>query len=157
PRLSLTYGLRFEAPHFPDKPHANPVSVTDFNLRTDVVPAPKMWSPRIGFNLDIDKRRESLQMLHGGIGVFAGRTPYVWLSNQYGNTGVDFTSISVGFAAANKIAFVGDPNNQPTNVGTAGRQTINMIDPDYKYPQLLRGNIAYDRSLGFFGLIGSAE
>ncbi len=32
-----------------------------------------------------------------------------------------------------------------------------MIDPDYKYPSLVRGNLAYDRELGFFGLIGTAE
>ena len=32
-----------------------------------------------------------------------------------------------------------------------------MIDPDYKYPSLVRFNAAYDRDLGFFGLIGTAE
>jgi len=157
--LSYTYGIRFEAPNFPDKPHANPVSVTDFNLRTDVVPAPKMWSPRVGFSWDIDTRPGHIEDLRGGVGVFAGRTPYVWLSNQYGNTGVDFTSLSVPFSASNRIPFVPDPNIQPTTVtgGTTGRQTVNMIDPNYKYPQILRGNVAYDRSLGFAGLTGGAE
>jgi Carboxypeptidase regulatory-like domain len=157
PRLTLTYGLRFETPHFPNTPKANPVAVTDFNFRTDVVPAPKMWSPRVGFSWNMDDNPSSLQKLSGGVGIFAGRTPYVWLSNQYGNTGVDFTSISVGFATANKIPFSPDPNNQPVNVGTAGRQTLNLIDPNYKYPQLLRGNLEYERSLGFLGLTGSAE
>jgi hypothetical protein len=157
PRFTVTYGLRFETPHFPDTPKANPVSVTDFNLRTDVVPSPKMWSPRVGFSWNLDDNPASVQKLSGGLGVFAGRTPYVWLSNQYGNTGVDFTSISIGFNNANKIAFSADPNNQPTNVGTAGRQTVNLVDPNYKYPQLLRGNVAYEHSLGFLGLTGSAE
>ena len=32
-----------------------------------------------------------------------------------------------------------------------------MVDPDYKFPSLLRSNIAYDRDLGFLGLIGTAE
>ena len=32
-----------------------------------------------------------------------------------------------------------------------------MIDPDYKYPSVVRFNLAYDRDLGFFGLIGTAE
>ena len=32
-----------------------------------------------------------------------------------------------------------------------------MIDPDYKYPSLLRGNLGYDRDLEVFGLIGTAE
>ena len=76
--------------------------------------------------------------------MFTGRTPYVWLSNQYGNTGVDFTSLSVSYNASNKIPFVADPNNQPTTVtgGTTGRQTINVIDPDYKFPTILQHPIS---------------
>ena len=27
-----------------------------------------------------------------------------------------------------------------------------MIDPDYKYPSLLRGNLGYDRELAFGGI-----
>jgi hypothetical protein len=158
PTLTINYGVRLDKPHFPDVPHANPVSVADFGFRTDVVPSPSMFSPRVGFNWDLTGNSTKTQQIRGGIGSFAGRTPYVWLSNQYGNTGVDFTALSVGFAAANKVPFVADPLNQPTSVsgGATGRQTINMIDPNYKYPQLLRGNLAYDRSLPW-GLIGTAE
>ena len=47
-----------------------------------------MWSPRVGFNWrSTDNTREQVR---GGIGLFSGRTPYVWLSNQYGNTGIEF-------------------------------------------------------------------
>jgi hypothetical protein len=158
PNLTLNYGVRLDMPHFPDTPHANPVAVADFNMRTDVVPAPKMFSPRIGFNWDLTGNSDKTQQIRGGIGSFAGRTPYVWLSNQYGNTGVDFTSLSVSFNANNRIPFVSDPFNQPTSVsgGAAGRQTINMIDPSYKYPQVIRGNIAYDRTLPG-GMVATAE
>jgi hypothetical protein len=159
PNLSLNYGIRYDQPHFPDKPHANPVAVSDFGYATDVVPAPKMFSPRIGFNWDLSGGTANRAQLRGGIGSFAGRTPYVWLSNQYGNTGVDFTALSIAFAAGNKIPFVSDPANQPTSIsgGAAGRQTINMIDPKYKYPQVLRGNLGYDHTLPWYGLVGTAE
>ena len=33
---------------------------------------------------------------------------------------------------------------------------IDLLDPDYKYPSLLRGNLAYDRELPW-GLVGTAE
>jgi hypothetical protein len=155
--FTLTYGLRFDAPHFPDVPHANPLAVSDFGFRTDIAPAPKMLSPRVGFNWDLSNGGASRQQVRGGVGSYAGRTPYVWLSNNYGNTGVDFTSLSVPFSAANRIPFVANPSAQPTNVGGAGKQTINMVDPSYKYPQILRGNLAYDRALGFWGLVGTAE
>ena len=38
----------------------------------------------------------------------------------------------------------------------ASTNEIDVIDPDYKFPQLIRGNIGYDRTL-FFGLTGTAE
>ena len=73
------------------------------------------------------------------------------------NTGLDFTALSLPFAAANRVPFVADPFAQPANVGGAGRQTINLIDPHFRFPQVLRGNVAYDRDLGVLGLTGSAE
>jgi hypothetical protein len=157
--LSVTYGLRLDRPNFPDTPRANPLTVADFGYATDVVPAPLMWSPRAGFNWDLSNGGTRRSQVRGGFGFFTGRTPYVWLSNQYGNTGLDFTNISTSNNAANRIAFVADPNNQPRTVtgGTPGRQTVNMIDPNYKYPEVLRGNIAYDRDLGILGLIGTGE
>jgi hypothetical protein len=157
--LTLTYGLRLDAPHFPDVPRRNPIAETDFKLRTDVVPAPKMWSPRVGFNWDLSNGGGNRSQVRGGLGFFTGRTPYVWLSNQYSNTGLDFTSLSVNFNANNSVRFVADPNAQPTTVtgGATGRQSLNLIDPDYKFPEIVRGNLAFDRALGFGGLIGTAE
>jgi hypothetical protein len=157
--LTLTYGVRFDLPNFPDVPNANPNTLAQFGYRTDLAPAPKMFSPRIGFNWDMSGASSLQKQLRGGIGSFAGRTPYVWLSNQYSNNGVDFTALAVAFNAANRVPFVADPNNQPLSVtgGAAGNQTVNFIDPDYKFPQVLRGNLAYDHELGFAGLVGVAE
>jgi hypothetical protein len=159
PNLTLTYGIRFDKPNFPDVPHANPNSEAQFGYRTDVTPAPNMFSPRIGFNWDLSHGGASRKQLRGGIGSFAGRTPYVWLSNQYGNTGVDFTFLAVAFLTSNGVPFVADPHNQPTSItgGVGGNQTLNFIDPNYKYPQILRGNLAYDHELGILGLVGTAE
>src|SRR5205823_11355415 len=159
PNLTVTYGVRLDAPNFPDKPRANPLTVADFGHGTDVVPAPKMWSPRVGFNWDLSSDAAKRSQIRGGIGYFTGRTPYVWLSNQYGNNGVDFTTISASFAAANRIPFVADANAQPKIVtgGAAGRQSVNLIDPDYKYPAIVRTNIGYDHDLGIWGLVGTGE
>jgi hypothetical protein len=158
--FTLTYGIRFDLPHFPDTPLANPVSVADFGLHTDITPSPVSWSPRVGFNWDLSHGDSKKQrQVRGGIGLFSGRTPYVWLSNQYGNTGVQFTNLSVAFNANNTIPFVPDPDSQPTTVtgGATGRQTINLIDPDYQYPEIIRGNLALDHELPFLGLIGTVE
>lgn len=154
--LSVTYGIRFDTPSFPDKPSSNPLALQYFNYGTDVVPVDRIWSPRAGFNWQVsDKRREQVR---GGIGIFSGRTPYVWLSNQYGNTGIEITRLRVSYdAKKNRVPFVADALNQPASVGSAQTNEIDLVDPDYKYPRVIRGNIAYDRELGFWGLVGIGE
>jgi hypothetical protein len=157
--FTLTYGVRFDVPQFPDTPHANPLAVSTYGFATDIAPAPKMFSPRAGFNWDLSNGSANRRQVRGGLGLFAGRTPYVWLSNQYSNTGVDFTALAVTFNNANRLTFVADPTRQPTSIpgGVAGNQTINVVDPDYQFPSVLRGNVAYDHQLGFWGLIGTGE
>jgi len=153
--LTLTYGVRVDAPTFPEKPNANPTAVANFGFATDVVPSHLEWAPRVGVNYDLSGN--GTQQVRGGVGLFSGRPSYVWISNQYGNTGIDFTRIGATNASANRIPFVTDAINQPTTVtgATAGSfsNEIDMIDPDFKYPSVLRGNVGYDHKLwgGFYG------
>ena len=83
--------------------------------------------------------------------MFAGRTPYVWLSNQYGNTGIDFTRIGAANNANNRIPFVADANNQPKTVTGAAADAVHQRDrrdrSELQVPVDLRGNIGYDRKL----------
>jgi hypothetical protein len=153
--LTVTYGLRADIPTFPDKPTANPLTEATYGFKTDEVPGGVMWSPRVGFNYALSPN--NTEQVRGGVGLFSGRTPYVWLSNQYGNTGIEFRRLSLAYNVNNRIAFVPDPTAQPTSVGNAATNEVDMIDPDYKYPSLVRFNAAYDRDLGFFGFIGTAE
>lgn len=159
PRVTLNFGIRLDRPSFPDKPTANPAAQAAFGFATDTVPSSTMLSPRVGFNYDIGG--DAKQQLRGGLGIFAGRTPYVWLSNQYGNTGIEFTRIGASFRTTNQIPFVADPANQPRVVtgasGSAFTNEVDFVDPDYKYPQVIRATLGYDRELGFLGLVGSLE
>ncbi len=158
-RFTLNYGLRFEVPLYPDTPHANPVAVANFGYRTDTTPSPKLWSPRVGFNYNLSDTPR--QQIRGGLGIFSGRTPYVWISNQFGNTGIDFTRIGASFNSNNRVPFAADPNNQPKVVvgatGSSFTNEIDLVDPNFKYPQNLRGNLGYDRDLGLWGMIATVE
>ena len=154
--FSLTYGVRMDIPTFPDKPTANPVAEANFGYATDEVPGGVLWSPRAGFNYALGPN--NTEQIRGGFGLFSGRTPYVWLSNQFGNTGNEFRRLQVPFVATNRnVPFSPDPNEQPRDLGNIPANEIDLIDPDYKYPSLMRGNLAYDRELGVFGLVGTAE
>ncbi|CAM2005362.1 TonB-dependent receptor [Acanthopleuribacter pedis] len=179
PTLTVTMGLRVDIPLFPDEPTRNPVLDTFSWYRDNPIENPNaqletgglsttntpdgnmLWSPRVGFNWDITG--DGTQQLRGGAGVFSGRTPYVWLSNQYANTGIEFTRIRAtidGDASRdNHIPFNPDPNNQPEFIPDVDIDTneIDVIDPDFKLPQVFRGNLAYDHDLGFWGIVASAE
>jgi hypothetical protein len=153
--LTLNYGVRLDVPIFPDTPASNAGVEALYGESTAVVPDTMTWSPRAGINWDLSSNG-TRQQVRAGAGLFGGRTPYVWLSNQYTNTGNEFTRVSTGFNANNRFAFVPDPNAQPRNVGSAATNEINLVDQAYDFPQLIRGNVAFDRSL-VGGLIGSVE
>ncbi|MEZ5332175.1 MAG: TonB-dependent receptor [Thermoanaerobaculia bacterium] len=151
--LTLSYGLRVDIPFFPDTPTRNPFTETTFGYRTSEIPDGKqLWQPRVGFNWDVEGNGKA--QLRGGAGIFAGRTPYVWISNVYARTGIEQT-----FYTAFDVPFIADPFGQQPNTTQAGTSIgeFNLIDPDFEFPQLMRLNLAYDRELPWWGIIGSVE
>lgn len=152
--FKLTYGIRFDVPSFPDSPARND-SVSSYfpGLSTTTVPSAKLlFSPRVGFNWDIFSDR-SVQV-RGGAGIFTGKVPYVWISNGYGNTGNLHAELSKG--SFTNLAFVSDPNNQPSSDKSNKQAEIDLISKDFKMPQLLRYNIGVDKQLPY-DFIGTIE
>ncbi|WP_337864482.1 carboxypeptidase regulatory-like domain-containing protein [Ignavibacterium sp.] len=163
--LNVIAGLRVDVPFFGETGYHNPEVDTmifrDENgapvqYRTDKLPdANILFSPRIGFNLDVfgDKSTQ----LRGGTGIFTGKPAYVWISNQIGNNGV-----LTGFESRDNITnrpFHPDPNHyKPINVtgAPAARYELALTDPDFKFPQLWRSNFGIDQRLPF-GFIATVE
>jgi hypothetical protein len=152
--VTLTFGLRADKPKFATTPSFNPLVQTAIGFSTSDVPSESItWEPRLGFNWDIGSAGK--QQLRGGIGVFQGRTPFVWISNNYGGTGIE--QISLGCTTAACLpAFNPNPDTQPRNLGAGSTVDISLSDPDFKFPRVLRGTLGYDREL-FFGIRGTAE
>jgi hypothetical protein len=132
----------------PDDPPPNPLVEEKFGIPTDQNAGGNiLWSPRVGFNYAPSTETQ----FRGGIGIFSGRTPYVWISNQYSNNGTDLARYRVYYPDF----FVTDPNNQPENPSPYAVGDINLIDESYKFPQVLKFNIAIDQKLpgGFTGTL----
>jgi len=164
-RLSLNLGLRWDAPYFGDTAYAN-VNADALTFRDefgnpatystgDLPDSNPLWSPRVGFNWDV-KGNRSLQF-RGGTGVFTGKPAYVWISNQVGNTGM----LTGTARLDNTTLRPWNPNPdayKPTNITGAPASSYNLelINPDFKFPQIWRTNIAADKRLPY-GLLGTVE
>ena len=155
--LKLTYGLRVDVPVINDKPARNEKIETSFpGYSTDRTPSGKLlFSPRVGFNYDVQGDRSIV--IRGGAGIFTGRVPFVWLSNQFSNNGVDFGTV---FARGNDInggnGF--DPNieNQKNMGAGSTRAEVNLISENFKIPQVGRFNLAGDFKLPY-GILATVE
>lgn len=166
PNLNVIAGLRIDVPFFENTGYHNPeVDTMNFkdengnivNYKTDKMPdANILFSPRIGFNLDVFGNK--MTQLRGGTGIFTGKPAYVWISNQIGNNGV-----LTGFKSLKDTTirpFNPDPNHyKPTNVtgAPAPDYELALTDPNFKFPQLWRSNLGIDQKLPFLGLIASVE
>jgi hypothetical protein len=87
-------------------------------------------------------------IIRGGLGVFTGRPPYVWMSNAFTNTGQE--QLTLTCTGANVPAFTVDPDNQPTTCGAgavAPTPAIVYFDQNFKFPQNLKAAFGVDYRL----------
>src|SRR3989440_5802083 len=165
PNLTLTGGLRIDAPKFKNTAYDNPVADTmkfrdasgaSVHYNSGSLPGVNLlFSPRLGFNYDLHGEQKT--QIRGGTGIFTGRPAYVWISNQVGNTGM-----LTGFIQHDTtINYPFNPNPdayKPATVTGAPATSfaLALTDPNFKFPQLWRSNIAVDQRLPW-GLTGTAE
>ena len=155
-RLNLMFGLRLDLPIMLDDPLNNPaVSASAFGQQTSDIPSGNMvWQPRFGFNWNSLAERET--QLRGGIGLFAGRAPYVWMSNAYGNTGLESTFLTCAAGNVPTLSSSNYPGSSPRacqdgSTGQGSVSFINLVDPDFRFPVDLKvsGGIDHDLGSGF--------
>lgn len=164
PNFELTYGLRMDIPLFFDTPTENAefnasAAKQGWNVVTNhKLSSTPMWSPRVGFRWNIEK--EHNMILRGGAGIFTGRIPFVWLSNNFTNTGIQTSVYNVYGSSGLKdgkqntgklsdVSLIVDPYKQSENTEKLGtsNQAINVFDKDFKFTQNLRLDLALDFTL----------
>ncbi|WP_210487862.1 TonB-dependent receptor [Rufibacter aurantiacus] len=159
--LRLTVGLRLDVPVMPDTPARNEKVETVFDkypeytdLRTDATPSGQLlWAPRAGFNWDV--KGDKTVQLRGGTGIFTGRVPFVWLSNQFTNNGITFSTLNL--QNQTKAGNFESNIDEIRYLGTAGSTAeINLVTSDFKIPQTFRTNLALDYTLPL-GIIATIE
>jgi outer membrane receptor protein involved in Fe transport len=164
-KFKLIAGLRADVPIFGEtgyrNANADALTFRDENgqpVQYDTAKLPDakiLWSPRVGFNVDLSENRTT--QFRGGSGVFTGKPLFVWISNQIGNTGV-LTGFIENIGATDR-PFNPDPNAyKPSTVtgAPAASYELALTDPGFKFPQVWRTNVALDQRLPW-GISGTAE
>ena len=149
--LTITYGIRADYVSFADNFLFNPVvdTLTKFyngvRLNTGLAPRASLQiSPRVGFNWDVFDD-QTLQV-RGGTGLFQGPPPFVWISNQASNSGMAlFGSVTNG------TGYMFNPDidaYRPTPTpGLSKAYSLNVTDPNYKFPQVWKSTLAVDKKV----------
>lgn len=141
-RLTLTYGVRGDKFDVGSRPAYNQYASAYWGYdNSDVGGGKYLWEPRLGFNLKLSDER--MAQIRGGVGLFQGDSPAVWMSNAYNTTGLNYSQVDT-------YAKAGAPSSAP-------RMNTNFVTGDFKQPSSWKANLAMDWEIGGTGIIASAE
>jgi Carboxypeptidase regulatory-like domain/TonB dependent receptor len=171
--LVVTAGVRYDLYNNPIAPilNSNFLARQGFSNRA-TFSGRGAFQPRFGFNWEATDRI----VVRGGVGIFAGGTPDVFLSNSFSNTGQLTNQINLLRNTSAAGCNVTDPaaaaicaggligvdgrtfNGSVTdflarNTASLALAPVNLIDPDLDIAKKLRGSLGidYDADLGFLG------
>ena len=155
-RFRMSIGFRFEVPTYPslaDNFNEDYYKL-DFggkHFRTDNVPEASLsFSPRIGFNWDINGTRKYI--LRGGTGLFVGRMPFVWLVSAVGNSGMGQTTYWATQANGKTLPnFTMSQEDMLKQIGATSSTTIpgspTILSEDLRMPKTWKASLAFDAKL----------
>ncbi|NNM76114.1 TonB-dependent receptor plug domain-containing protein [Sphingomonas sp. ID1715] len=159
PEFTLAYGARYDMYGGSSRPALNQNFTNRYGFTNQAyISGRGVFQPRIGF----DYKPTSDIAIRGGIGIFAGGSPDVYISNSFSNTGFLSSSIDViqrnngtytGATADQATAILtnvdgdtipGAANAVVTNVTSSANAPTNALDPNFKLPSQWRGTLSVD-------------
>jgi len=159
--FKVTYGIRADKSIYLEDPEENPqVTALQLPNQNGVVTSystgkwpksPWLISPRAGFRWNV--LSDNSLILRGGLGVFTGKIPYVYLTNMPTNSGMyQFGGAITDPAVLSGIKLTQTPgqyaNLLPLAAGTGVSSGTVVIDPNFKFAQVFRANLALEKAFG---------
>ena len=147
--LQLTYGVRANLPAIFNTPTPNREFnegelAAKYGVRIGDVPeAQLLLSPRVGLTWR-KHYDEGVVSVEGGAGVFTGQVPFVWVVNNYSNTGVEQKGLRLtapvqdGKVVESAAGFTVEPT--PTTLSNTSFM-LNAMSRDFRYPQNFKANL----------------
>lgn len=144
--LTIVAGIRYEWFTSDDAPNFNP-AFTDANggLRNDGnIDGLDIWMPRLGFTWEASDELT----VRGGLGLFSGGNPNVWISNAWSNDGLTNVQLRESFDGSIltdvPLVGAGRPGYDvpqvmfdevaATSAANASTRRVVLLDPNYEQP-----------------------
>ncbi len=145
-QLTVTYGLRYDSYETEDAPNLNQNFLASYGFgNNETLDGRDLLQPRLGFTYDFS---DDLSF-RGGIGLFSGGNPNVWLSNTYSNTNTTAVQARIDgmdlFAqnyvnCEDGVPVCGPGYGVPQDIadvvaaGDGSNFEINFLDPNFDIP-----------------------
>jgi Carboxypeptidase regulatory-like domain/TonB-dependent Receptor Plug Domain len=170
-RLTLSYGARYDLYGGKSRAVLNPTYVARYGFANNAfISGRGVFQPRIGFDW---KPADDIS-IRGGIGIFSGGTPDVYVSNSFSNTGVLTNAIDVqqlnngtfspaALAAGQGAAILTNVNGATipaaanaflNNATVSANAPTASLDPNFKIPSQWRGTLSVSATPELFGTTG---
>jgi Carboxypeptidase regulatory-like domain/TonB dependent receptor-like, beta-barrel/TonB-dependent Receptor Plug Domain len=147
--VTIQAGVRYEAVSSTKNIVSNPIFAGRYGFdNTATLSGRDIFLPRVGINWTATDRLS----IHGGVGLFAGGNPNVWISNNYSNNGVTIDSIFLpGFLLPPVDGF--NVPDVAQNGLVAGDGNVNALDPNFNIPSQWKASAGFDfdTDIGFLG------
>lgn len=163
--LTFSYGARYDTYGGNSRPALNPVFTSRYGFaNTKYISGLGIFQPRFGFDFKPLPRLT----IRGGLGIFSGGTPDVYVSNSFSNTGVLTNAIDISqnnngtytnaagatiLTNVNGATIPTAANTVLTNATVSANSPTNALDPNFKIPSQWRGTLSatYKPDLGALG------
>jgi hypothetical protein len=150
--LTVTGGLRYESYSSGSVPLLNNQFVARNGFpNTETYDGRDLLLPRVAFNYTYSDDTT----IRGGLGLFGGGSPNVWLSNSFSNTGVQASRVTITRPATGPLSAVqtaalnGVTGTIPAIVQAQllpGNGDVNAIDPNFKLPSTWKASLGFDHT-----------
>ncbi|MCC2978751.1 TonB-dependent receptor [Sphingomonas sp. IC4-52] len=174
--LTLAYGARYDLYGGDSRPELNSSFLSRYGFpNTSYISGRGVFQPRVG--VDFKPTREL--SIRGGIGIFSGGSPDVYVSNSFSNTGfltnaIDVRQLNGGgytvpglngadavttgqaiLTGVNGAVIPGQANAVLNNATVSTQSPTNALDPNFKVPSQWRGTLSFDYDPDWGGTFGS--
>ncbi len=144
-QLTLLGGIRLDYPTIGQAPPVTPGFQAAFGIANNTTNDGNYTvGPRAGFIYELKTDRKT--QIRGGIGLFQGKNPAVWISNAYSNAGAA-NNVVANAAQLATVTFQPDVTKQPVFPAAVPTPNINVTDPDFVQPAVWKANLGIDHKL----------